>query len=613
MVAALTAACGPRDDRLSESEVRSAVESSLPLLQESARAWFDKRSCLSCHHHNLGMMTVALARERGFPVDEPKFAEQLVQAQRALSRAREDILQGDAGINAQIGQGYKLMALAAAQAPADVHTDARALFLSGKQGRDGHWRSISHRPPHEDSEFTATAVAARAMQLYAPPGRAPVIARQVERARAWLASANPRDTEDCVMQLFGLAWTGGSEASITAARTALLAEQRPDGGWAQIATRASDAYATGQTLTALHQAAHLPVTDAAYQRGLAFLMRTQQRDGSWLVETRRRTEGLAHFETGFPHGEHQFISYAASAWATMALVLAVRPGPSPVLASTAPAARAAATKDPSRPAEDGLTPLMEAVLRGDKDGVRALLDGGSDVNASSPHGLTALMCAAGDPALARILVERGANIEAQSELGFNATILAAGWSGGSEVLKLLLDRGAALDVRAKDGTTALMRAAMAGDHETIGLLLARGAKVDDADKQPATALEVAVWQGDAGTVRFLLERGAAPDAQRAAGEATPLHPATIDGFPEIVDLLLEARARIDARDEDGKTALMWAATVDWGDARAVRSLLAHGADPSARDRDGVTALEFAERHGHRLALELLRPVSSKTK
>jgi ankyrin repeat protein len=609
VIPALTAACGIHEVSVADSNVISAVEASLPLLQRSGAAWFEERTCVSCHHLALGMMSVGLARERGFSIDEDLFAGQLAHLQDSLSTPREQILQGKAGINGQLGQAYKLWALASANEPADANTDARALFLAGIQGRDGHWRSGSHRPPLEDSEFTATALAARAMQLYVPSGHARTIASQVAEARAWLEAAVPRSTEERVMQLFGLAWTGASRESIALARTALLNEQRPDGGWAQLPTRTSDAYATGQTLAALNQVADLSVDDAVYQRGLEFLLRTQRPDGTWHVATRRKSGGLPYFETGFPHGEDQFISYAASAWATMALTLAIQPGMSPIFTCTAPLAR----KPTSSPPTDGFTPLMEAVLQGQLADVRALLDSGSDVNAGSENGLTALMCAAGDVAVARLLIERGANVDARTALGFNAAILAAGRHGGGKVLELLAEHGADLSVQAGDGTTALLAAAMSGDHEKIDFLLAHGVDVDIHGKNSETALTVAVWQGDARTVRHLLARGADPDAKHNADEETPLFSATLDGFPEVVEALLAAGARTDARDEDRKTPLMWAATVDWGDDRSLRTLLAHGADPLARDKDGATPLDLAERHANRLAAETLRSASAKAK
>jgi uncharacterized protein (TIGR03067 family) len=86
----------------------------------------------------------------------------------------------------------------------------------------------------------------------------------------------------------------------------------------------SDAYATGTALVALHQAGSLPTTDPAYRRGVAFLLKTQQEDGSWLVRSRSKPL-QPYYESGFPHGKDQFISSAASAWATTALALTCPP------------------------------------------------------------------------------------------------------------------------------------------------------------------------------------------------------------------------------------------------------------------------------------------------
>jgi hypothetical protein len=81
---------------------------------------------------------------------------------------------------------------------------------------------------------------------------------------------------------------------------------------------ASDAYATGQALYALHSAGGLPVTATAYRKGLQYLLKTQLEDGTWFV--RSRAFGFQpYFDTGFPHGTDQFISAAATSWAAIAL------------------------------------------------------------------------------------------------------------------------------------------------------------------------------------------------------------------------------------------------------------------------------------------------------
>jgi len=106
----------------------------------------------------------------------------------------------------------------------------------------------------------------------------------------------------------------------------LVKLQRPDGGWRQTDKLQSDAYATGSVLAALHQAGDLPTSDDAYRRGVAFLLKTQKDDGSWHVVSRSRPF-QTYFESGFPHGKDQFISSAASSWATIALALTVQTKP----------------------------------------------------------------------------------------------------------------------------------------------------------------------------------------------------------------------------------------------------------------------------------------------
>jgi hypothetical protein len=65
----------------------------------------------------------------------------------------------------------------------------------------------------------------------------------------------------------------------------------------------------------------LSTNDAACRQAVKYLLDTQESDGSWHVATRSRPS-MPYFESGFPHGRDQFISIAASAWATAALSLA---------------------------------------------------------------------------------------------------------------------------------------------------------------------------------------------------------------------------------------------------------------------------------------------------
>lgn len=104
----------------------------------------------------------------------------------------------------------------------------------------------------------------------------------------------------------------------------IIDQQRADGGWAQLDTLESDAWATGLALYALHEAGAVPAHDPVYQRGVEFLLSNQFEDGSWWV-TSRAWPFQPHFDSGFPHGKDQWISIGATAWATMALLTTIEP------------------------------------------------------------------------------------------------------------------------------------------------------------------------------------------------------------------------------------------------------------------------------------------------
>jgi squalene cyclase len=191
-----------------------------------------------------------------------------------------------------------------------------------KQLADGRWAIVAHRPPIESSDIEVTAVSMRALQTYAPRTARAQAQAAIDRAAAWIAAAKPTSTEDRAYQLMGLMWSSSGKPPIEAAARALLAEQRADGGWAQIPTLSSDAYATGQALVALAESGTVAASDARFQKGVEFLLKTQVTDGSWFVRTRAiAIQPL--FNADFPYGRHAFISAAATNWAARALTYAV--------------------------------------------------------------------------------------------------------------------------------------------------------------------------------------------------------------------------------------------------------------------------------------------------
>jgi squalene cyclase len=171
----------------------------------------------------------------------------------------------------------------------------------------------------------------RGLGVYGTDEQQERIAARRAAVLAWLETAESEDTEDRVFRLRLLGYLGADGDEVQDAAGELLTLQRPDGGWSQTAELASDAYATGSALAALHEYGDLPATDPAYRRGVAFLLRAQRDDGSWHVASRSKPF-QTYFESGFPHGKDQFISAAATSWATLALVRSLEPGSVPVAA-----------------------------------------------------------------------------------------------------------------------------------------------------------------------------------------------------------------------------------------------------------------------------------------
>ena len=303
---------------------RVVVTKSLPLLQTLGTKFIEQSGCVSCHNNALPAMAVAVARERGFKIDEQAVQQENAKIEEKWGAKREQILQGS---SAQGGgndaTSYILIGLAANRQTANATTNAIVHYVAGQQTKAGNWEiQIRSRPPLEASHFNSTALSLRALQLYAPKGNSEAVKEKIAEARQWLVTSTPQTNEDRAFQLFGLHWSGANKATKQKAATQLLALQRSDGGWAQLPSMQSDAFATGQALVALHRAGGLPTADPAYQRGVQYLLKTWKPDGTWYVQS-RSFPFQKQFESGFPYGKDQWISAAATSWAVMALALTI--------------------------------------------------------------------------------------------------------------------------------------------------------------------------------------------------------------------------------------------------------------------------------------------------
>jgi cytochrome c551/c552 len=300
---------------LTKDASRAAVRRSLPLLQRIGQPFIHKTGCVSCHHNSLVAMAVASARKNGYAVDETADQAQRRTTADYLESWRERTIQNHFIAGQQDSISYLLFGLAMAGHPPDQATEAQARWLLRRQAADGRWPLATLRPPIESNDIAVTALSLLDLRSYAPRPAAAEYAQAVARARQWLLTAKGDMTEQRAFRVLGLTWSGG--LANTSAVQELVQLQRPDGGWAQLPSMESDAYATGEALVALHEA-RVGSDDRAVRRGVEFLLRTQLQDGSWFVKS-RSVPIQAYFESGFPHGADQWISAAATAWAVAAL------------------------------------------------------------------------------------------------------------------------------------------------------------------------------------------------------------------------------------------------------------------------------------------------------
>ena len=560
----------------SAPEVRAAVARGLPILQRSAAEFVGKRACVSCHHNILPILMFHLARERGVEFDAAvlQAVEEKTFRQLVKPGALDDAIQGATVNDPTPNDSFLLMAAHAAGIPAGLVPAVYARRLVSWQ-RDGHWVTSDFRPPHSSSTFTATASAIRAIQLYLPEELKAQGDACVWRARQWLVATRPLSTEDAAFRLMGLVWASAPDNAIEAARNNLRTMSKPDGGWAELAGYPSDAYSTGEALYALRQSG-VSDSDPAWRGGLKFLISTQARDGSWRVRTRMVSPAPVsppYFSTGFPYQKDEYLSYAGSCWAVMALLSAMPQASQPFQKPRA------------------ISEMAEGWIRTALFGTVDQL-AGLDPNQKTKNGTTLLMMAAPDAAKVRVLLARGAEAKARAASGADALTIAASYRGTAASMQMLLDAGAQVKPppEARVRNTPLLFASMAGDLENVKLLLARGA-------DPSGALSAAVTFGDEEVTRALLAAGASATIREANG-INLLHWAAIANRPGVIPMLVRAGASLNAMDENGYTPLMYAATIDFGDSKVIEALLRAGADRTIRNADGRTPSQQARHFRH---------------
>ena len=265
----------------------------------------------------------------------------------------------------------------------------------------------------------------------------------------------------------------------------------------------------------------------------------------------------------------------------------------------------------------GLTPLLYAAREGCLDCAKTLVEAGARLDAYEPDGVTPLIMAVTNAHfdLARYLVERGADVNRWDWWGRTPLYAAVDYNtiprGGRadrpslsettslEMIEILLKAGANPNAQLKfmppfrdvgadrggdlmlsTGATPLLRAAKAGDADAVKLLLAAGARTDLAVAR--------AWKDNVGGITPLMA---------AAGLGYQINDTrgkfkTEAQAIETIELLLDAGADINAKDDRGHTALFGAVFRGWTE--VARFLVEKGARLDARNNEGLTVMDVAK-------------------
>ena len=270
----------------------------------------------------------------------------------------------------------------------------------------------------------------------------------------------------------------------------------------------------------------------------------------------------------------------------------------------------------------GNTLLHNAARNGQRDIVGLLIDKGSDINASNKSNQTSLDIAVqqnhreivelllangaeassifgaaciGDLATVKAFLEKGVDVNARGTRRGRTALHIAASEGHKEVIKLLLENGADVNIGAHYNLTAADLAMQRNHNEVVELLVSKGADI--------SPLHIALYMKDEAKAMSLIESGADVNKRTPYG-TTPLDRTVNAGLQDIVELLIANGADVNSKDNWDWTPLHSAAAE--GHRELAELLTTKGANVNARDGGGRTPLWYAQNQGYTEIVELLR-------
>ncbi|QYT03099.1 Ankyrin repeat protein [Trichoderma simmonsii] len=244
--------------------------------------------------------------------------------------------------------------------------------------------------------------------------------------------------------------------------------------------------------------------------------------------------------------------------------------------------------DPSLALKDnGITPLISAIINKSIEPVKVLVENGADVNQPLDSQCTPVYMATfnDDIEIVRYLLSHNADPNIARPNGITPLWLAA-QQGYSEVARLLAEAKA--DVHATDDSGGTALHAVFDSAETVRVLLEHGADINRMDKNEATPLGLAINSNQVNAVKLMLSESKIKPDWSMPSMYRAIQCAVREGYTDVMLLVLEAGVNVDLVDEQNASLTLWA--MSRNDDNMIRTLLEFGPDLSHKDKDGDTAL-----------------------
>jgi hypothetical protein len=308
----------------------AAVARGVAFIQKDALAWKAEKQCSTCHHGTMTLWALNEVKRQHYAVDSAALADVAQWTRERFLPNLDKPRDPRPGWSMISTPALFLAAMAHNQPELTTVSSQERKLIAGHVSRhleeDGSVltpatmtppRPVNGPPPVFESREVLTLLAVLAMEPEEPadPAEASPIRDARKKSSAWLAANTPGDDTQAAALRLLLAVAEKRRQAIRDGISGLLARQNADGGWGQLRTLSSDAFATGQTLYILSLAG-VDRKRSEIRRGVAFLVANQREDGSWPM-TARAHPGATPMKNPSP------IGHFGACWAVLGLARSV--------------------------------------------------------------------------------------------------------------------------------------------------------------------------------------------------------------------------------------------------------------------------------------------------